>query len=81
MLNAFLVEKYGRSNVQQLTPASPFIQTLNVLGELSELNFLYIENAISELNIATAKNLDNVYGLARLTGHNPTRGFSPRGKS
>ena len=75
-----LVEKYGRSNIQQLTPASPFVQTLNVIGEISELNFLYIENAISELNIATAKNLDNVYGLSRLTGHNPSRGLASRGK-
>jgi len=76
----YLVEKYGRSTAQQLTPASPFIQTLSVLGELSELNFLYIENAISELNIETAKNLDNIFGLARLTGHNPTRGMASRGK-
>lgn len=76
----YLVEKYDRSSVQQLTPASPFIQTLSVLGELSELNFLYIENAISELNIETARNSDNIFGLARLTGHNPTRGFSSRGK-
>ena len=43
-----LVEKYGRSSFQTLTPASPFIQVLNSLSELSELNFLYIENAISE---------------------------------
>ena len=75
-----LMTSYGRSNVQQLSPASPFIQTLTVLSELSELNFLYIENAISELNIATAKNADNIYGLARLTGHNPTRGISAKGK-
>lgn len=78
--NQYLITTYGRSNVQQLTPASPFIQTLNVLGELQELNFQYIENSISELNFETSRNQDNIFGLSRLTGHNPTRGFSARGK-
>lgn len=76
----FLVDTYGRSAYQALTPASPFVQLLNSLSELSELNFLYIENAISELNIATAKNTENIFGLSSLVGHNPHRGLSAKGK-
>lgn len=75
-----LVEKYGRSSFQNLTVASPFVQVLHALTELSELNFLYIENAISELNIETAKNTENIFGLASLVGHNPYRGSSARGQ-
>ena len=75
----YLVDMYDRSNVQQLTPSSPFIQILNVVSELTELILQYNENSISELNFATAKNSTNIFGLSRLTGHNPTRGVSPKG--
>lgn len=76
----YLVQKYDRSGIQTLTPASPFNQILNSVSELTELNFLYIENAISELNSKTAKNTENIFGLAALVGHVPYRGLSARGK-
>ena len=39
---------------------------LNSTSELTELNFLYIENAISELNIKTAKNKKKNYNYKNL---------------
>jgi len=75
----YLVEKYNQSR-NMLTPASPFTQILHVVSEISELIFMYLENALSELNILKAKNRDSVYGMARLTGHNPCRGISAFGK-
>ncbi len=75
----YLVEKYEQSK-NILTPASPFSQILHVLSEISELIFYYIENALTELNFMTARNRESIYGLSRLTGHNPTRGISAFGK-
>jgi hypothetical protein len=75
----FLVNKYEQST-NVLTPASPFSMILTVVSEITELIFLYIENVASESNIATAKSRDNIYGKARLTGHNPTRAISAVGK-
>ena len=75
----FIVTTYKRSG-KTLTNASPYTQILKVLTNLSELIFFYNEASISELNISTAKNLDNIYGLSRLTGHDPVRGFAAVGK-
>lgn len=75
----YLSEKYAQSR-DLLTPASPFTQILLVVAELGEMIFYYIEAAVSEMNIFTAKNIDNIWGKARLTGHNPTRGIAAQGK-
>lgn len=75
----YLVDVYGRSPDEQLSPSSPFVQVIGVLSEHTELIFQYIENAISELNISTARNKTNVNGLARLVGHNPSRGIAAKG--
>lgn len=61
------------------TPASPFGQILTVVSNLGELILFYIEAASTELNITRARNIESIYGLSRLTGHNPTRGISSRG--
>ena len=61
------------------TPASPFGQVLTVVSNLGEMIFFYIEAASTELNIARARNIESIYGLSRLTGHNPTRGISAKG--
>ena len=74
----FLSQKYGQA-VEVFTPASPFGQILTVLANLAEMIFFYIEAAITELNIARARNVESIYGLSRLTGHDPTRGISARG--
>jgi hypothetical protein len=76
---AWLQEKYNTSK-NILTTASPFTQILKVLSEISELIFFYIESASSEWNFITAKNPTNVKGLARLVGHNATRGITASGK-
>ena len=41
--------------------------------------FFYIEAVATELNISRARNIESIYGLSRLTGHDPTRGISARG--
>ncbi len=61
------------------TPASPFGQLLTVVANLGEMIFYYIEAAATELNIFRARNIESIYGLSRLTGHDPTRGISARG--
>lgn len=65
--------------IDVFTPASPFGQILTVVANLGELILFYIEAASTELNISRARNIESIYGLSRLTGHNPTRGISARG--
>ena len=74
----FLQEKYDQST-EVFTPASPFGQVLTVVANLGEMIFYYIESAITELNIYRARNIESIYGLSRLTGHDPIRGISARG--
>ena len=75
----YLSRAYGASKAV-FTPASPFAQILKVLGEISELILFYIEDATVEQNILTANQTNSIYGLARLTGHNPTRAISAIGE-
>ena len=63
-----------------LTTASPFSQIIEVLGEMSSLIMYYVENATVEQNIYTAQHPESIYGLSRLVGHDPTRGFSAVGE-
>jgi len=74
----FLQEKYEQAT-EVFTPASPFGQILTVTANLGELIFYYIEATITELNIFRARNIESIYGMSRLTGHDPTRGISARG--
>jgi len=74
----YLVTTYNRAR-SIFTPASPFGQILQVLQNLTQLIFYYIEDALVELNIYTAYKEKSIYGLARLAGHNPTRTISARG--
>jgi hypothetical protein len=50
-----------------------------VVANLGELIFYYIEAVSTELNIFRARNIESIYGLSRLTGHDPTRGISAKG--
>jgi len=63
-----------------LTTASPFSQILEVLSEMSEFIMYYVENATVEQNIYTAQHPESIYGLSRLVGHDPTRGFAAVGE-
>lgn len=74
----YLQGKYDQA-LEVFTPASPFGQILTVVANLGEMIFFYIEAALTELNISRARNIESIYGLSRLTGHNPTRGISARG--
>ena len=50
-----------------------------VVANLGELILFYIESVATELNISRARNIESIYGLSRLTGHDPTRGISAQG--
>lgn len=75
---AFLHTKYGQ-HVSVFTSASPFGQLLTVIANISELIFTYISHTAEELNIKTAQNIETIYGLAQMTGHNAYRGGSAYG--
>ncbi len=62
------------------TNASPFAQILGVMAEMNELLMFYIEDSTVEQNIYTAQQSESIYGLARLAGHDPTRGFAASGE-
>jgi hypothetical protein len=74
----YLARTYDQAR-EVFTPASPFGQVLTVVSNLGEMIFFYIEAALTELNISRARNIESIYGLSRLTGHDPTRGISARG--
>ena len=74
----YLQRTYDQA-IETFTPASPFGQVLTVVANLGELIFFYIESIATESNIARARNIESIYGLSRLTGHDPTRGISSRG--
>ena len=74
----YLQETYDQA-IETFTPASPFGQVLTVVANLGELIFFYIESIATESNISRARNIESIYGLSRLTGHDPTRGISSLG--
>ena len=74
----YLQRTYDQAR-ETFTPASPFGQILTVVANLGEMIFFYIEAVATELNITRARNIESIYGLSRLTGHDPTRGISARG--
>jgi hypothetical protein len=75
----YISRAYKRTG-EFFTAASPYAQILSVLSELGQLIMLYIEDALVEQNIYTAQQTESIYGLARLAGHDPTRGFSATGQ-
>lgn len=76
---AYISRLYGRTG-ELFTTASPFAQILEVLTELTNLVFFYVEDATVEQNILTAQNPESIYGLSRLAGHDPFRGSSAIGE-
>ncbi|MEG1008853.1 MAG: hypothetical protein RSE41_02905 [Clostridia bacterium] len=61
------------------TLASPLGQLLQITLQACRMILYYIEDSITELNILTASRPQSIKGLARLTGHNPSRSISARG--
>ena len=74
----YLQRQYDQAG-EVFTPASPFGQILTVVANLGELILFYIEAVATELDISRARNIESIYGLSRLTGHDPTRGISAQG--
>jgi len=74
----WLVSTYAQAE-SVFTRSSPFGQILNVIEEFIQLIFLYIEDALVELNIFTASKTRSIYNWARLTGHDPTLSISSQG--
>jgi len=74
----FLSQKYNQT-AHVFTTASPFGQLLTVIANMAELIFTYIAHTAEELNIKTAQNVETIYGLAQMTGHNAYRGGSSYG--
>lgn len=74
----YLSETYG-ANGSVLQPSSPSGQILSVVSHITELIFLYLEHAASELNILNAQTTEAIQGLSRLTGHDPFRGCASSG--
>ena len=60
--------------------SSAYGQIILVLTNLAQLIFYYIEDSITELNINEATRASSIYGLARLTGHDPTRAVAALGR-
>ena len=75
----YIARVYQRSNTL-FTDASPFSQILRVLSEMTELILFYVEDSTVEQNIYTARQPESIYGLARLAGHDATRGFAATGE-
>lgn len=74
----YMKEQYAMSDAV-FTPASPTGQILSVVSNISELIFVYLEHAASELNIDRAQTAESIHGLSRLTGHDPYRGCAASG--
>ena len=78
-VRTYLSRVYGNAE-SIFTTASPFSQMVKVASELTNMIFYYIEDATVEQNIITAQQPESIYGLARLAGHDPTRGFAAMGE-
>lgn len=72
------VKKTYAENDNAFNSSSPFSQLLSVMLHLGRMIIYYIEDAITGLNIRTAWRPDQIRGLARLTGHDPSRALSAR---
>lgn len=61
------------------TPASPYGQILDILASFQENWLFFLDDIANESNIKLANRLESVYGLASLSGHNPTRSIAANG--
>tara|TARA_R110000796_G_scaffold44977_4_gene109253 strand:- start:10119 stop:11927 length:1809 start_codon:yes stop_codon:yes gene_type:complete len=75
----YLVKEYDKRGLN-FSPSSPYGQIVDVLNELNKLQFFYLEDALNERNLLTAYKENSIQGLARLTGHNPSRPISAKGE-
>lgn len=78
-IKTYVGRVYGRTG-ELFTTSSPFGQIIQVVTEVGELIFYYIEHSTVEQNIITAQQPESIYGLSRLAGHDPYRGASAVGE-
>ena len=78
-LENYLVKQYDKRGLN-FSPSSPYGQIVDVLNELNKLQYFYLEDSLNERNILTAFKENSILGLARLTGHNPSRPISAKGE-
>ena len=76
---SYLSRVYKSAN-NYFTAASPFSQILQVMAEMNEMLMFYVEDSTVEQNIYTAQQPESILGLARLAGHDATRGFAATGE-
>lgn len=75
----YLVQTYKQSR-EVFSFSTSFGQLLLVTKNLFSLVMFYIQDSITQMNMATANRNTTIYGLSRLTGHNPVRGHSATGE-
>ncbi len=78
-LETYLIKEYDKRNLN-FSPSSPYGQILNVVNEIDKLQYFYLEDSLNERNLLTAYKENSILGLARLTGHNPSRPISAKGE-
>ena len=78
-LETYLVKEYDKRGLN-FSPSSPYGQIVDVLNELNKLQYFYLEDSLNERNLLTAYKENSILGLARLTGHDPSRPISAKGE-
>lgn len=78
-IETFLIKEYEKRDLN-FSPSSPYGQIIDVLNELNKLQYFYLEDSLNERNLLTAFKENSILGLARLTGHNPSRPISAKGE-
>ena len=68
----YIAEKLGRTG--GYGPSNIFGQIFTVLNGAVQNMMLYIEDAFTEQNVYTAERKKSIYGLARLSGYEPSLG-------
>lgn len=74
---SFVKQTYSDLSLK-FNSSSPFSQLLSVMLHLGRMILYYIEDSITGLNISTAWRPSQIRGLARLTGHDPSRAVASR---
>lgn len=75
----YTVDKFRQSRTSFVI-ASAYGQIIFVLHNLSQLILMYLEDAVTELNIRTATRSNSVMGWAAVSGHNVTRAIGATGE-
>ena len=78
-IELYLIKEYEKRGLN-FSPSSPYGQIIDVLNELNKLQYFYLEDSLNERNLLTAFKENSILGLARLTGHNPSRPISAKGE-